>query len=379
MITSFKTQHSTSLVSQAEDFVRELIDSGGLREGEQLPTTRELAMSWGMPVGSVHTALASLVRDGLLVRQPSKGTFVARSKPALTAVAIYEHASQLSNPESNIHRVIIAELQQQLSAVGLEAQVVIDPRPFEEQAQPLEQLVRLSRTHRVGAIIAASAGHLQSPWLSRLPHLAAFGSHDKSVTGQVGTDFDQMAAICLRALAEQGCRSVGLISALQPEALLPDQRRGAEATFFDCFTDLTVDLGLQMRNDWITTSSTGWIDKPSGEQIEPGTFMKRGYEAFHRLWRQKERPDGLVIYPDSFVPGVLMAIAELGVKVPRDLRLAYHRNECTPIFSPFPATEAILSEREIAKALIVQAHRLWRGKPCNPVKIGFRRVDKPAI
>ena len=75
------------------------------------------------------------------------------------------------------------------------------------------------------------------------------------------------------------------------------------------------------------------------------------------------------------MPGVLLAMAELGVRPPAQLRLAYHRNEQTPLLNPYPATEAILSEREIAAALIAQVQRLWRGEPCEPVLVGFRREE----
>ena len=116
----------------------------------------------------------------------------------------------------------------------------------------------------------------------------------------------------------------------------------------------------------------------SPSSLHAGIFAPAGYQLFKALWAEPDHPDGLVVYPDSFMPGVLLAMAELGVRPPAGLRLAYHRNEQTPLLNPYPATEAILSEREIAAALIAQAQRLWRGERCGTVRVGFQRQDKSA-
>ena len=129
----------------------------------------------------------------------------------------------------------------------------------------------------------------------------------------------------------------------------------------------TRELGLRISDRWM---------KLSPPSVHPGIFAQTGYELFRALWSEPDHPDGLVVYPDSFMPGVLLAMAEQGVRPPTGLRLAYHRNEQTPLLNPYPATEAILSEREIASALIAQAQRLWRGERCEPVKVGFRREDR---
>jgi len=354
VITKLNLKQPTAVIGQAEEFVRELIASGELGHGARLPSTAALARSWGIPVASAHAALAELTRDGLLVRQPGKGTFVSSRKPAMTAVALYTLADSLANPESSIQRVILAELQRQLTEDGIHTHAVVDPRNGAALAEPWEPLVRLSSEHRVGATIATCTNQFLLPWLSRLPHMAAFVD-DKRIAGRVAQDLKQLTDICLQALAEQGCRSVGLMC-------------GPLDAFYAHFTSASGKLGLRVKDDWIS-----WPVEPA---IMAGQFHACGYRRFRDLWRQPDRPDGLMIYPDSFVPGVLLAMAELRVRAPEHLRLAYHRNEQTPILNPFPATEAILSEREIAAALIAQARRVRKGDSCETVTVGFRREDK---
>lgn len=363
MITKFVLDKPTQVTAQVTDFVRDLIVSGSLPDRAKLPSTAELAAKWGVPVASVHAALATLVKDGLLVRQQRVGTFVCRDKPPLTAVAVYTLSSALSNPESSIQRVILAELQKQLNEQGIQAHVVVDPREGADLGEPLEPLCKLSREHRVGATIACSAQHHHGDWLGRLPHSTTFGGYEKAAA-QVVSDFNQMADICLGALAEKGCRSVGMICALRP-----DQESGGghhpQESFYEHVVSLAGTHGLSLASRWMKFASA---------DIHAGIFARTGYELFKALWAEPDHPDGLFVYPDSFMPGILLAMAELGVRPPA-LRLAYHRNEQTPLLNPYPATEAILSEREIATALIAQAHRLWKGEACEPVLVGFRRED----
>ena len=62
-----------SLVQQMTDSLRDAIESGYYRQGEQLPTihewTRELDVSIRVPEG----AIANLAKEGLVVTRPRKG------------------------------------------------------------------------------------------------------------------------------------------------------------------------------------------------------------------------------------------------------------------------------------------------------------------
>jgi len=356
-IFHFVLKQPTEVVRQAGEFVRGLIVSGALEPGEKLPPTSTLAASWGAPVASVHAALAELVQRGLLLRQPGKGTFVSSAKPLVSDVAIYELADQLSNPESSIHRVLLCELERQLAEEGVASHLVVDPRRGKDLAEPCQRLVRLVREKRVGAIIAASTVPAMLPWLRKLSPVAAFGE-PKPKAGGVAIDFGHMNDICLGALSKQGCRSVGLMCGYMDR----------QSDFYANFESAAKRLGLRVEERWMMPRAK--------RSILPGRFHAYGYESFRSFWRQAERPDGLMIFPDSFVPGVLLAMTELGLRPPRDIRLAYHRNEGTPILNPFPSTEAILREREIAAALIAQALRLRAGEPAPPVLIGFHREDR---
>lgn len=62
------------------DTVIERIESGALREGDQLPSEEQLAASLKASIGTIQKALQQLVHRGLIVREHGRGTFVSGGK-----------------------------------------------------------------------------------------------------------------------------------------------------------------------------------------------------------------------------------------------------------------------------------------------------------
>jgi|LakMenEpi03Aug12_release.lakeMendotaPanAssembly.Ray.scaffolds.fasta_scaffold700825_1 hypothetical protein len=72
-----------------------------------------------------------------------------------------------------------------------------------------------------------------------------------------------------------------------------------------------------------------------------------------------------------------MALLELGVRVPRDLKLVLGKNEEIPLFCPMPAEFIVLSQREVAEALIDDVEAQFYGKPHTRKRFCFRRQGPP--
>ncbi|MCX7668188.1 MAG: GntR family transcriptional regulator, partial [Atribacterota bacterium] len=62
-----------------QDTIRSLVHNEGIRPGEMIPSERELSKCCGASRSSVRKAILSLVQEGVLVRIPGKGTFVAEN------------------------------------------------------------------------------------------------------------------------------------------------------------------------------------------------------------------------------------------------------------------------------------------------------------
>src|SRR3546814_1383337 len=78
------------------DTLRAKIESGEYREGDRLPPESKLVEEFGVARMTVRQALAQLVFENLIVRQPGLGSFVAARR---NVVASIDSASHLSFEE----------------------------------------------------------------------------------------------------------------------------------------------------------------------------------------------------------------------------------------------------------------------------------------
>jgi len=72
------------LYAQLERLIRAAIASGELRDGEQLPTVRQLAVELRINANTVARVYAELERAGVLATQRGTGTFVRPPAPVTT-------------------------------------------------------------------------------------------------------------------------------------------------------------------------------------------------------------------------------------------------------------------------------------------------------
>jgi len=72
---------SIPLYFRIESLVRNRILNGQLQPGDKLPTEEDLVKQFGVSQITVRNALSNLKRDGLIVRNRAKGTFVADNVP----------------------------------------------------------------------------------------------------------------------------------------------------------------------------------------------------------------------------------------------------------------------------------------------------------
>jgi DNA-binding LacI/PurR family transcriptional regulator len=73
--------------------------------------------------------------------------------------------------------------------------------------------------------------------------------------------------------------------------------------FFPWFHRVGLANGLAVREEWIR--------KPTAPVADIQLF---GYRQFKKLWALREKPEGLVIYPDLAVRGAILAILEIGIE-----------------------------------------------------------------
>jgi len=124
------------LYVQLKDFVYEQIRTGSWKTGERIPTEEELKERFSISRATVRQALAELEREGLLVRQRGRGSFVAKPRIEMKLHDIYSFTLDLAarglHPESRVmvFEVVMRNLQI-TQTLGL------------RETDPLVKLVRL--------------------------------------------------------------------------------------------------------------------------------------------------------------------------------------------------------------------------------------------
>ena len=101
------------IYEQVKEGFKKLILSGALREGEKLPSVRELSAFLAVNPNTIQRAYRELEAEGCVYTAPAKGTFAAspdalrEEKAAALMRSLYETAAALRAlgvPEEEIHR-----------------------------------------------------------------------------------------------------------------------------------------------------------------------------------------------------------------------------------------------------------------------------------
>ncbi len=351
---------------QIAQFVREAIVSGRLQPGTRLPATATLAKRWKTHAPTVQTALALLTREGLLDRTPGKGTFVRQVTPQLTRVGVYWNTLEPVNRAGEFWRELALEVQHALSAAGTDIRVWSDRRPRAEQGTPLPELVDACVNRQIQGLLTFPLDWPKIEWLRKLPvPIACFAS--AGLPGRVEGNNAQFFSLAVQALKRQGCRRVGLISAVATEE--PGAPVSVSTDFYSAFLDAVAEAGIETRSAWIQPMASDGVSTR-----RPADYEHHGFASFWRLWQARPRPDGLVVHEDVVSRGVVQAALAAGARTPDDLKLVLYRNRELGLHCPLTAAFMELSLREVTQLLIDQLRRQVRGEPCEPLHVDFRYV-----
>ena len=343
---------------QISEHLRAEIVGGKLPVGTKLPTAVELAVSWGVSTCTVHNALTTLVKAGLLKRQRGMGTFVAEPKRKLKCAAIYCSQDFWDASDMSFYQLLYRAVQAEFRHLGADTRFIIDSRAKEEHGSVYPPLLDAIQAGEVQALVHWLGNRSITPTLLRLPVPLAFLTGGLSIPHNVLLDSRHFLELAMDRLKREGCRSVGVISNMAVE----NEDEG-HSPFHTDFVEVAGERGLEIRNSWIRSGAR--------HALGSGKYERFGYDSFQAIWSQRKRPEGLIILPDMVVRGALTAIAERRVSVPGDLVLALHRNEGIDIPCPFPAFWITARPTEVARALVRQIERQFRGEAPELIRIPF--------
>ncbi len=345
---------ASSTHQRITNYLKHRITSEELSPGHRLPPIADLASMLGVSVFTVHTALTPLVKSGLLIRKRRSGTFVAERKTKIENAAIYYSHNFWGGKEMDFYRVVHQELVQQLEAQGIRFQVFIDSRSLEEEDNVV--MPELSKAVAQGdvqcVICPLVAGDTSAARVQKLPVPSVFLAGGRGIGHRVTWEFASFLKLGLDSLKHRGARNVAVISTAPSTTAWP----------FAKVAELARSRELNIQSNWFRA--------PQG-RIEPSKCEAYGHEQFLSIWSGAERPDGLIVYSDVVVRGVILGLAGQQVDVPCELKLAFHKNEGVDIYCPFPVTWITSRVSDLVRTMIEGVHAQFRGGVFEPTTLPF--------
>lgn len=309
------------------------------QHGSRLPTVVELAKRFQVSTNTMGKVLEVLAREGLVQKRRGRGVHVIREVRPLR-VGILSELDLFDSRISTYWRSAAGALKSQLEAAGCIPQLYIghaEPGPGASDEPTCPRFWT-----------DAEAGKLDGAVILDVPSTDAWYARVRScpipVVGgntnyQVAYNLDEIIVAAVKRLAAQGCRRLGLMS-----------WRGAAG-----FRPAVAACGLTASDAWIRTD------------LDPAV-CGAGWDEFREIWLSAgEKPDGLVILDDMLAADAQLAIFELGVRVPQDLRLivATSRNASPTLRLPLTAIES--DPAEVAAELKDLLLKRMRGELSSPV------------
>lgn len=312
-------QHELSL------FLQKKIEEGVLKEGDRLPSLRKLADAWNTNLFSAKLATDELVRLGLLNKQHGRGMFVAPRTGKIFRAGIYTSSTEPCSRDFMSFAMIHEITCRRLHELGIEYEIWSDYRPKEEHSEPPKAVTDAVISGRIQAVIGVVVRNYDT-WFSRLPIKKVSIMGDR----QIHSRCEEIAG----ELKKRGSRRVGAIVPVNSDgwSFIVEEFRTA---------------GIRFRKNNVKALSEAEILAKKWSEI--------GYCKTMELLTAHTRPDTLIVYPDNAVQGAIQAILELGIRVPEELTVVFHRNLELGYFCPFPAFYIDSSLTAIAERLVAAA------------------------
>jgi len=324
------------LTKQTADLIREhhVIK---LRAGDQLPPVRDLATELGVSIPTIRAAQSLLAKDKYVEIRHGSGVYVAGG-PTERWIGIFSEMDLCAPRASSYFRVLSSKLRLRLiNELGVNAEIYIGHCQVDED-QPAPSCRRLLadlNADVLSALVITNALETEH-WRNfaaglRIPAIGALTEYRSGISQQ------RLMEAGIEALQQQGCRKVAMLS--WGVGALP-------------FYEEVSRRGMSTHPQWVCND------------LHPQQ-VGAGWKEFRAIWNAlPDKPDGLLITDDLLASEAAIAIVELGIEVPTQLKVVSHSNLDSEITLPFCSTRLIVNPDEVAQAYTAMiADILNHGKP----------------
>ncbi len=338
------------LTTQAYQTLRQQIQL--MSPGVPLPPILELMEQLGVGRLTLDKVYALLERQGYIERKRRKGVFVAdRIQTGEIAIVLSEAflAPGASQAYAQQCRLLRHELHEATPNWTVKLHLGPGTIPGYEIPENLDLLEPTVLPRLRGVLSFIGLFEVEAKLQEAgVPVVYLGASRDKNPG--VLFDMDQFLRDGIRHLAECGCRTVTMLHTRYIG------KKPLEKSHVPVAATAAAECGLEFRDEWLGYGEGGW-----GERL--------GYDLFLRVWNQGEHPDGILVTDDILCHGVLRAIQEQQICLPRDLRLLTYANRGFDFPYPQSVTRIAFDLDDCAVRAVRMLEKLAQGKPLeNPVE-----------
>ena len=271
------------------------IKSGEIGLGRMLPTERELQDRYGVSRSTVRRALTKVINDGWAKNIPNRGVVAASG----FVEAVTKNIAFIEG-QSYVQRVLSVRMSEMLRAAGYHL-IHLDATGPVAIEDAIEYCVE---NKFAGAVIWPMRGFADDDAMARLSNAIplVFLGHALSEAKADYVTFENLRAgeIATQRLIDSGCRRIAVSGMMDMCALNHDRFSGyLKALFVNGFQPTARDFCFNY---------TSAMPKADNHLLT------------HRLL-EDDRPDGVLVLQDEFVPAAIEAALNVGLRVPQDLKV----------------------------------------------------------
>ncbi len=307
----------------------------------KVPGERELSQRYSVNFKTANKAVASLVNEGLLTRVKGKGTFVSRTKPTAALTLVGLSVSQLENPYFSKS---VRAIERAAARDGISLML---HTPEDNGSVSLAFAKSLVARGAQGLVMQGNS----MPAAIRKLNLAvaAFGA------GEADCDF-----VCADVLS--GARQVvgHLVERFGPAVAYVGISHDARDERLAGYLEILKRAGVRPQKAWMP--------------IGPNSY-RGGYEATKALLSNGQRPRAIFYFNDYMAMGGQRALAEAGLRVPKDIAVAGFDDSVDPNEMVVPTTSVLYSFEQTAEELL----SMLRRRVANPKGPPERATIAPVL
>jgi len=326
------------------------------RAGNRLDAETKLAERFGVSVLTMREALRSLAQEGIIERRHGSGTYVSdHTKHQHVAILA---GFDISQPRvSYFYLRMLSQLRRFFEPQGFRTKfyvrdLVPGESPKGEPNYP-ELLEDIEQSKICGVVAIAGIPHPR--WIAplRKKRIPIVGSPDNFPFG-VGVDYPELARQGTEFLLQQGRQRIAFVSweGFKNET----GKREFLPGMSDSFRSVLEKHGVPVREHWVQ------------RDLHPN-LTGAGWEEFREIWHAEvEKPDGLLVCDDILFSDVVVAIMELGVRVPDQLLVVTHAVKGSGILHPFPTIRMECDTDIVAQRMGEMLVKLMKREPVTEPK-----------